>query len=489
MKIVKQNAIAMALGVGLALPNAAIATNGMNLEGYGPIALGMGGASMAYDNGTAAVMNNPATLGLMGDGESRVDGAVGFLGPDVTSSAGGQSWSSSADAFYMPAVGFATKQSGLTYGFAMFAQGGMGTEYAPGPGAWMSAGHTQLSGGDAATIAKAGSLKERSEIGVARLVVPVAYDIDDKLTIGGSIDYVRANMDLQMAMAGNMMSTMMGQGLITGSMVDTMGMMQTNGWLSRNYFGYFDFSDNDDFSGQTSADGFAGKLGLTFKISEALTMGATYHSKTDLGDMTGPAKVTMGVRADTGVMSGGAPSSTHADFIVPLTGTVKIVDFQWPETYGIGAAFKASPKLMVAADLKIIKWSDVMKDFKMSFTASGDASNGGFANKTMNATMPQNWDDQTVIQVGAAYAVSQDMTVRAGINKADNPIPANTVNYLFPAIIEEHYTAGIGYNLSKQQGINFAMSYAPEVSATNSQTNVTTTHSQMSWQLMYSQGF
>ena len=41
------------------------ATNGMNMEGYGPIAAAMGGASMAYDNGTAAMMNNPATIGLM----------------------------------------------------------------------------------------------------------------------------------------------------------------------------------------------------------------------------------------------------------------------------------------------------------------------------------------------------------------------------------------------------------------------------------------
>lgn len=37
------------------------ARNGMNMEGYGPIACGMGGACMAFDNGTAAVMNNPAT--------------------------------------------------------------------------------------------------------------------------------------------------------------------------------------------------------------------------------------------------------------------------------------------------------------------------------------------------------------------------------------------------------------------------------------------
>ena len=49
----------------LFVPTALVwATNGMNLEGYGPIATGMGGASMAYDNGTAAMMNNPATLQL-----------------------------------------------------------------------------------------------------------------------------------------------------------------------------------------------------------------------------------------------------------------------------------------------------------------------------------------------------------------------------------------------------------------------------------------
>ena len=50
---------------GFAAPGVSFATNGMNMEGYGPIATGMGGASMAYDNGAAAMVNNPATIGLM----------------------------------------------------------------------------------------------------------------------------------------------------------------------------------------------------------------------------------------------------------------------------------------------------------------------------------------------------------------------------------------------------------------------------------------
>ena len=43
----------------------ALATNGMNMEGYGPISTGMGGASQALDHGTAAMAQNPATLALM----------------------------------------------------------------------------------------------------------------------------------------------------------------------------------------------------------------------------------------------------------------------------------------------------------------------------------------------------------------------------------------------------------------------------------------
>ena len=52
----------MLAAIGMAVPGLALVTNGMLMEGYGPIAAGMGGASMAYDNGTTAMANNPATL-------------------------------------------------------------------------------------------------------------------------------------------------------------------------------------------------------------------------------------------------------------------------------------------------------------------------------------------------------------------------------------------------------------------------------------------
>lgn len=414
----------------------AFATNGMNLEGYGPIAAAMGGASMAYDNGTAAAMNNPATLGLAPDG-SRLDVAVGLLGPDVKV-VGGQE--SGGDSYIMPAIGWSKKANGLTYGVAMFAQGGMGTEYQAG-----------LDG-----------LPERSELGVGRLIVPLAYNVNPDLTIGGSVDYVWAMLDLRMAMpfgAG-------GPGTMTGliTVPPTAGLGAALGGLVPADNVRLDFSDGSDYTGKAKGAGWAGKIGFTYKASQTVTIGGTYHSKTSLGDLE--------------------TSDNGTNFVVngatAMSGKITVRDFQWPETYGIGIAVQATPSLMFAADVKHIGWKDVMKNFTMTFSAVGDS---------VTFALPQNWDDQTVFQLGASYKFNENLTLRAGANLAGNPIPDSTLHYLFPAIEKNHYTAGFGYAFSKDSGIDFSLQHAPKVSQTNSTFGFTVDHSQTSWQMMYSKRF
>lgn len=71
------------------------------MEGYGPISHAMGGASMAFDNGAAAMVNNPATLGLMSQ-DNRVDVMIGHLRPDVTFKMGENNYGSDSTAFFMP---------------------------------------------------------------------------------------------------------------------------------------------------------------------------------------------------------------------------------------------------------------------------------------------------------------------------------------------------------------------------------------------------
>ena len=471
------------------------ATNGMNMEAYGPIAMGMGGASMAYDNGTAAVINNPATLGLAGDG-ARLDIALGFLGPNVKSSLGNDKWPSEADAFYMPAFGWSKKQGRFSYGIASFAQGGMGTEYDQGPGAVMAAnlmrsGITATGAGAPAssTIAATAALQERTQIGVGRLMAPLTYEVNDRLIVGGTADFVWASMDLQMVMGGKQMFDMIGSGLISGDMVGALQGAMSSGAVNDIYYGYFDFSDNNDFTGKARTTGFAAKIGLVYKLGERVSVGAVYHSKVELDKFDGRSKVNMAVSGDTGFLAGGALSGSYTDAVFPLRGDIVIKDFSWPAMFAGGIAFRPNEAWFLTADLKRILWSDAMESFSMEFQADADPANGSFAGLTLRATMPQDWDDQTVFQGGAAWRATDRLTLRAGVNLSDNPVPDSKVLYIFPAIVENHVMGGAGYAFNDRQRVDFGLSYAPKVSVTNSVTGMKTRHSQLNWQLMYSHFF
>jgi long-chain fatty acid transport protein len=480
--------LAVAVSMAIASP-AAFATNGMNLEGYGPIATGMGGASMAYDNGTAGMMNNPATIGLAEEDGNRLDVAWGFLGPDVKASVPAMSlnWPSKSNAFNMPALGWTQKKGKLTIGAGAFAQGGMGTEYkAMGPGATFVAGGQSAFGGTP-TAGLVSGWEEMSEVGVMRILFPVSYQVDDKLNIGGSIDFVRATMDLKMAMTGTMMWDMMptsvnpgashAAGTLSGTMIN--GLFDPALGVTDIYGAQFDFADSNPYDGATSGDGFAGKIGFTYKVNSKLTVGGTYHTQTSLGDLSGNAVANMAINA----------TATGGDAVVPVRGKIKVKDFQWPQTMAVGLAFQATDKLMVAADIKQIRWSDVMKDFKMSFVASGNTGmTAGFNGANLDAVMHQNWDDQVVTQIGVSYQATNDLMLRAGANVAANPIPDSTLHYLFPAMVENHYTAGFGYEINKTDDVNFSATYAPDVSVTTS-SGMKVSHGQTNWQLMYSHSF
>ena len=462
----------------------ALATNGMNMEGYGPVASGMGGASFAYDNGTAGLINNPATLGLMASGDSRLDIAVGGLHPAVTTKMSGMpNAESDGTAYYMPALGYVRKDGKFGYGVGVMAQGGMGTEY--GSNSFLSnyqSAAYMLSGGMAGGQGASGK-ENRSELGLGRVMIPLTFDISDSFRIGGTIDYLWGGLDLQMVMSGAMFAQFTGFGGASasplgkagGSMVNAMGGFG----LTDVYWAQFDFSKGKNgMTQELTTTGYAGNIGFVWKAAPNVTVGGVYHSKTKLSDMEGSGAINMSVDMGAGAM----PMS--------VSGKLKVVDFQWPETYGFGVAYQVNDSLMLAADYKRINWSDVMKNFHMEFTASGNGGMlAGMNGTSMDATLYQNWKDQDVFMFGVSYKVIDALTLRGGVNIANNPIPNEYMNPLFPAIVKNHYMGGVGYMIGKSSSVDFSFTYAPEVSATNPNMGVKTTHSQTNWQLMYSQRF
>jgi long-chain fatty acid transport protein len=481
MKLKKLAALIAVAGISAPV----LATNGMNMEGYGPVATGMGGASYAFDNGTGGMINNPATLGLMKSGTARFDIAVGGLHPDVVTKTNGMpSANSGGDAYYMPAVGYVRKAGKLTYGVGMMAQGGMGTEYGSSSflSAFQSAGFL-LSGGLAGSQGMSGA-ENRSELGIGRILFPLAFDVSDSFTVGGSIDYLWGGLDLQMVMPGSMFAQFTGfggaaaspLGRASGSMVQAFGGFG----LADVNWAQFDFSEGGNKMKQRlKTNGWAGNLGFTWKAAPNLTIGGVYHAKTRLDDMEGNGAMNMSV-----VMGG-------ASMPMSVAGKLKVVNFQWPETYGLGLAYQASDQLMIAVDYKRIGWKNVMQNFNMQFTASGNAGMlAGLNGTVMNATLYQNWKNQNVVMIGGAYKLNPALTLRAGLNLASNPIPNDLMNPLFPATIKNHLALGFGYAFSPAASIDFSLTHAPKVSVTNSNMRVETTHGQSNnWQAMYSHRF
>ena len=441
----KSSALAAAICAAGAL-GTAHATNGMNMEGYGPIATGMGGAATAYDNGTAAMANNPATLQLAPVGH-RVDGAIGVLGPDVSTTIGSYPTDASAGTSYvMPAVGWTKTTDKMTWGIGMFAQGGMGTEY--------GASSMLALGSDGQAM--------RSELGVGRLIFPLAYRVNDKLTVGGSFDYVWAGLDMAMATSTQRLGAM----VTGGTMASSVPGMMTGATAGR-----IAFSDSNDFTGAAKGTGWGGKLGMTYALSDQVSVGASYHTETQLSDMT----------------TGTNAASFSMNNSVVDTGKISVNNFQWPATTAVGMRWAASSKLSVVADLKHIAWASVMKNFNMTYTSAASGA-------TLDFALPQNWKDQTVTMIGAAYRVNDQTTVRGGVNLASNPIPSDLTHPLFPAIIKTHYTLGLGHQIDQASSVDFSLTIAPKVTVTNNsgaslaspEPAMAISHSQTNFQLMYS---
>jgi long-chain fatty acid transport protein len=435
----------------LATTSVAWATNGMLMEGYGPQALSMGGASQAYDNGTAGMMNNPATLQLAPNG-TRADLALGLLGPKVTS----MGEKSGGTSYLMPAFGWVRKNDQYSYGIGVFGQGGMGTEYAAGS---MNAAGTNA--------------PVRSELAVGRVILPGSYKVNDRLNLGATLDLTWASLDMRMAALFSQMAGM--SPMPSGALAGMMGQMTTQqsnepdadyavrmGQLQQMPV-RIDFSDNNDFTGKAKSAGLTGKLGLTYLVSPELTVAASYHLKSNLGDMnTSDSGATLTMGTNPGML-----------------GKMVVQDFQMPAVLAVGASWVASPQFQLVADVKRIDWSSVMSNFRMTFESSQGMGSMGF-------TLPQGWKDQTVISLGGAYKVDDVWTVRGGYSHSSNPIPDETVHPLFPAIIKNHVTAGFGYQINKNLTLDAAVSHAPKVSVVNNSGSmpVLITHSQTNYQVL-----
>lgn len=400
------------------------ATDVFRLEGYGPIARAMGGTAIAHDVGAAGMMSNPATLSLMAPGSALHLGLdVITTDIDVRNGATGEHASSDTHSnnrgpYVAPELAYTRRSGAWSLGVGAFAEGGLGTEY-----------------GAASFLSKTSSgansqLGNSSRLLALRIPFAASYEVNEKLSVGASLDAIWMGLNLDLLLGADQVGSLIGAGRVGGTLVPVLG------GLPALDAAHFSLTRNEPLASGVDAWGLGAKFGLTYKLSAATTVGATYSFKSRVADLEGNATLT-------------AVDSVLGK--VPVQGRIALRNFQMPATLNLGFGHHLNDRLLLTADLSRVFWKDVMKDIDVGFVANGGA--------TMDILLPQSYKDQTILALGAAYRAG-NWTLRGGARIASAALRSDLLFAVIPATPRKHVSAGLSYDLANKDSIHVAYSHA-----------------------------
>lgn len=426
--------LAAALALAFVTPPA-MATNGYFLPGSGFRSQGMGGVGIAYGRDSLSIGANPANVtktGMRGDlgfgvfnpeRYAALGSSTGVLRPNGNPADAGFGFDGSSESdsryFIMPEMGMTMPLTENLYaGVAFVGNGGMNTTY-----------RTNLFSYNALSPNVPGS-DTTLGVDMMQLLVPltIGYKINENHSVGAA---------LQLAV-----TRFRAYGLGAFALFDKT-------------FGYSISADPDHLTNQGFDYSYGAGIKLGWQgefLDDRLTLGLAYTSRSY---MTKFDKY-RGLFAEQG-------------------------DFDIPENYGLGIAFKPVKNLVIAADILRINYADVASignpgpsTSRLPYNA-GNQLNGviSIPNPIYETGNDQGmgfgWKNQTVYKLGVQYGVNNRLLVRAGYNYGKSPIPDDqlTFNILAPAVVEKHYSVGFTYRHSEELEITGTYMYV----ASNSQSS------------------
>jgi long-chain fatty acid transport protein len=458
MSMNKNSARALLAAFVCFLAQSADATDVFRLEGFGPISRAMGGTAAAYDVGPAGMMTNPATLSLQ-TAEPRLHVGLDVVTTDIAArnqatgeTASSDTHSNNRGPYFAPQLAFSSRSGALSFGVGAFAQGGLGTEY--GRSSFLSRANGNLDTG----------LENSSRLLVLNIPFAASYQVNDALAIGGSLDAMWQGLNLELLLGADQVVSLIGAGRVGGSLVPVLaGLPDLRG-------AHFSLTRNQPLASGVDAWGVAARIGATYKVDASTVVGAAYSAESSVADMKGRATLT----AVDGVAGQ-----------VQLNGNIEVRDFQMPANLVFGVSHRLDKNWLVTADISRVFWKHAMKDINVGFVADA----GG----TLEVRLPQDYKDQTIFAVGAAYDVGA-WTLRAGFRVASQALRSETLFAVVPAIPIQHLSAGFSYRLSPGGVIHFAYAHAFEktmqnTSLPNTSAPLNVSHSQNNFVIAYEARF
>lgn len=364
--------------VGMMTSPLANATNGYFAHGYGVKSQGMGGVGIALPQDSLAAATNPAGMVMVGD---RADVGVTWFRPNREAQIVGMGTYDGNDTenFFIPEFGYNKMMSpDMSLGVSVYGNGGMNTDYTT-------------------AVPVIGTTPLGMNLEQLFVAPTVGWKLSPTQSIGVSLNLVYQRFAAK-------------------------GLENFATPASSLY------PANVHYNGHDSSTGYGLHLGWIGQISDNVSLGATYQSKTNMGNFDGYRGLFAG--------AGG---------------------FDIPASYGVGIAVKANTQVTVAADIQKIQYSGVpsvnnlLANMFVLGNPLGGANGPGFG-----------WQDITVYKLGVNYDYSDSLTLRAGYNHNSQPIPVTEThfNILAPGVVEDHLTLGATWEVSANSELSLAYMHA-----------------------------
>lgn len=407
----KYRALAATVTLALSLPGAGWATNGFFTIGYGSKNRGQAGAGIAHAQDAMAAATNPAGITRVGN---RIDAGLEVFNPNrsATVDASGllgerASADSGSTLFAIPHFGLVRQlDGGLSASLVTYANGGMNTRYndniyanAFGPAA---AAFSSALGTPTPNFPNTGTMG----VNLAQLIIApsLAYEMTERHSLGASL------------LVGYQTFRGFGLGLFSG---------------------FSNSPENLTNNGNDDAWGLGARIGWNARLTDYLSVGATYSSKIYMQEFD----KYKGLFSEQG-------------------------DFDIPANYGVGITLTPTPRTTLSFDVTRILYNEVATTGNQGPTAQefidafGASLTGNPIAKPLGTSngLGFGWDNQTVYKLGLSYDYNRHWTFRAGFNYAKSPIDddQNLFNVISLAVVEKHATVGFSYRPNERNELTFA---------------------------------
>jgi len=176
----------------------------------------------------------------------------------------------------------------------------------------------------------------------------------------------------------------------------------------------------------SQAWGFSAQVGMHVQVCERLGFGLSVNTPTWFGRHHWNTVDGVGARRDIGF------------------------DLDFPMVVSGGVSWQATPRTLLAADVRWIDYADT----------KGFSGRGGF--DPDGAVRSFGWRSIFSFHVGVQHQVTSRLSVRAGYNFTENPVPARLTffNMPAPAIVQHHLSLGASYVISRHVTAHVAYFHA-----------------------------